>query len=291
VLADRAFAYESVKDTCDDHDVYYLTPGIMRASEKATCTRLRRQNKLVDIQPASPSDTDNDSPTRKEVYVPAMNADWTGDEVDDDDGDTDENQSESKEPDGNTREFLENLSLTESRDDEENPKRRELLEEFNDLTGAKFEEDGSLADLLEDIREEEANKKTRGSEEDAKLYALFETNHPDIEIPDEEETGLSEEEKIHMVSRVVRMYGDRWGIENGFKQIKSFRIRTTSMNHEYRFFNFLFACTLYNLWRLTDILVKLELGAEYKYRQKPLVTADLFLTIAKDEGIGLDPPD
>jgi hypothetical protein len=40
-----------------------------------------------------------------------------------------------------------------------------------------------------------------------------------------------------------RRESQRWIIENGYKQIKSFRVRTTSMNHEYRFFNFLFACT------------------------------------------------
>lgn len=49
---------------------------------------------------------------------------------------------------------------------------------------------------------------------------------------------------------------------------------------------------LYNVWRLTDVLVKLELDAEAEFADKPLVTADLFLTIAKDFRIlGLDPPD
>lgn len=62
------------------------------------------------------------------------------------------------------------------------------------------------------------------------------------------------------------------------------------MKYEYRFFNFLFACTLYNVWRLVDLLVKLELVSEGGYKYKPLVTADLFLTIASDY-VGLDPPD
>jgi hypothetical protein len=40
------------------------------------------------------------------------------------------------------------------------------------------------------------------------------------------------------------------------------------------------------------VLVKLELDAEAEFVDKPLVTADLFLTIAKDFRIlGLDPPD
>ena len=62
------------------------------------------------------------------------------------------------------------------------------------------------------------------------------------------------------------------------------------MKFKYRFFNFLYACTMYNAWRLVDLLVKLELLAESEFRYKPLVTADLFLTLAKDHDC-LDPPD
>jgi IS4 transposase len=40
------------------------------------------------------------------------------------------------------------------------------------------------------------------------------------------------------------------GIESRFKQIKSSRVRTTSTNHGYRLFDFLFASTPYNVWRL-----------------------------------------
>jgi IS4 transposase len=49
------------------------------------------------------------------------------------------------------------------------------------------------------------------------------------------------------------------GIESGFKQIKSSRVRTTSTNHGYRLLSFLVASTLYNVWRLVDLLVKLVL--------------------------------
>jgi len=93
-----------------------------------------------------------------------------------------------------------------------------------------------------------------------------------------------------MAASVVRKYKHRWAVEHGFKQIKSFRVRTTSMKYDYRFFNFLYACTLYNVWRLVDTLVKLELQSASEFKYEPLVTADLFLTIAKDY-VGLDPPD
>jgi IS4 transposase len=295
VMMDREFAHDPVKEACEDHDVWYLNPGVMHSSERATCTRLRRQGKLVHIESddsdANESDSgrttlsdftdDNedeateedacDVPVRKSVYVPAMNAELTGDDADDDDTEkVDENKSE---------------------DDDE--LRNELLSEFAEATDEKAEKTGRMfSDLLDEIREGEAERDLPGNDEDTQLYMLFETNHPDLELPEEEsdEDERSEIENVHMVSRLIRQYSNRWGIENGFKQIKRFRVRTTSMKYEYRFFNFLYACTMYNAWRLVDLLVKLELLAESEFRHKPLVTADLFLTIAKDYA-GLDPPD
>ncbi|QFU84522.1 transposase [Natronorubrum aibiense] len=297
VMMDREFAHDAVKDTCEKHDVWYLNPGEMYSSERATCTRLRRQGKLVHIERDGDSSeeanenrttlsdfTDRekenhevteeaDGPARKQVYVPAMNADRTKDDTNDK-GDNTEVEPE------------------EPSSDQDDELRQELLQEFAEATESDAEDVGRMfGDVIEEIREEEDDRDLPGNEEDTRLYMLFETNHPDLQIPDEEEgEEMSEVEKAHMVSRVIRKYKHRWGIENGFKQIKSFRVRTTSMDHEYRFFNFLYACTLYNVWRLVDLLVKLELLAESEFRHKPLVTADLFLTIAKDY-VGLDPPD
>jgi IS4 transposase len=259
----------------------------MRTSDRATCTRLRQQKRLVHVERDSPNQHANrttladftgddgdgnevDGPVRKQVYVPAMNAAITGDEPDTDEDDTSEDD--------------------EGADDEQNDVRNELLREFAEATGDELEEVGSMfGDVVDEIRDDEEEQETVGSDEDASLYMLFETNHPDIDIPDEDTDDV---EKAHMVSRVIRLYNHRWTIENGFKQVKSFRVRTTSMKYEYRFFNFLYACTMYNVWRLVDTLVKLELEAEIEFRYKPLVTANLFLTIAKDyQIVGLDPPD
>lgn len=288
LLMDREFAHDPVKDVCEDHGVWYLTPGIMRTSERATCTRLRQQERLVHVERDSPnkhadrttlddftdndrSGDENDDPVRKQVYVPATNAAVTGDEPD---ADADDGAGEDE----------------ESKDDDQDDIRNELLQEFAETTGDDLAEVGSMfSDVVDEIKDDEAEQETVGSDEDASLYILFETNHPDIEIPD---SGTGDVEKAHMVSRVIRLYRHRWTIENGFKQVKSFRVRTTSMKYEYRFFNFLYACTMYNVWRLVDTLVKLELEAEIEFRYKPLVTAALFLTIAKDYRIvGLDPPD
>jgi len=294
LMMDREFAHDAVKDVCEDHGVWYLNPGKMQSSERATCTRLRRQEKLVHIErdePTSdeetgrttltdfvdhdeePEETEDDGPVRKCVYVPAINAERTSDGADDDD-------DESEDPE-------------EDEADEDDEIRQELLAEFADVTDEDVENVGRMfGDVIDEVREEEEDRELPGNEEDTRLYMLFETNHPDLEIPEEGDSdeAMSEVEKAHMVSRIIRKYKHRWGIENGFKKIKSFRVRTTSMDHEYRFFNFLFACTLYNVWRLVDLLVKLELLAESEFRHKPLVTADLFLTIAKDY-VGLDPPD
>jgi IS4 transposase len=263
----------------------------MHSSERATCTRLRRQGKLVHIESdeASTDDadvgttlddftaeetTDDDEVERKCVYVPAMNAERTNDAIEDHEDTVDDEAGEES--------------------GEEDVLRQELLRDFAEATDADAEDVGQMfGDVIDEVREEEEEQELPGSEEDKELYMLFETNHPDLELPgDEGEDGdeMSELEKAHMAARVIRKYKHRWGIENGFKQIKSFRVRTTSMDHEYRFFNFLYACTLYNVWRLTDLLVKLELRAESEFRYEPLVTADLFLTIAKDY-VGLDPPD
>lgn len=83
--------------------------------------------------------------------------------------------------------------------------------------------------------------------------------------------------------------GDREGHENGYKKLKKFRVRTTSKNPQFRFFNFAFACVLYNVWRLVDLLVKLAIdGGNAEYT--PRVDANQFLTVAK-KYYGLDPPD
>lgn len=293
VLMDREFAGMQVKDVCEQHDVYYLVPGKMRSSERATCTRLRRHGKLVHIERESSSESDDEGratisdfvdghdsnqtsgvgPVRKQVYVPAMNAARTGDNADE------------RADAHNTPERPEDGAETEV-----NEVRQEMLEDFMDVADAEPEDvDRMFDDVVEEVYEEEQQRELPGNEDDTKLYILFETNHPDIEVP-AENSELDEVEKAHMATRVVRRYSHRWAVENGFKQIKSFPVRTISMNYEYRFFNFLYACTLYNVWRLVDTLVKLELQSQAEFKYKPLVTADLFLTIAKDY-VGLDPPD
>ena len=60
---------------------------------------------------------------------------------------------------------------------------------------------------------------------------------------------------------------------------------TTSKDFGLRFFYFAFACLLYSIWRVVDLLVQVELTGEYEHA--PIVTADNTLTLLKKEiGIG-----
>lgn len=255
VMMDREFDSEGVKDACDKHGVCYLNGARKHESEKATCTRLRRSGKTVHIEEESVSS----GPTRKRMYLPSSTND--GSEAED--------------------------RYEEDEDEERSDIREEMRDELADL-GIELDEDDAqhgFSALTEELREEEADEPTVGSEEDTQAYALFETNHPNVTLNE----GDSEVERIHMVERMVRRYRHRWGIENGYKQIKTFRVRTTSKRHTYRFFNFVFACVLYNVWRLVDLLVKLAIeGKNATYA--PRVDANQFLTVAK-KYYGLDPPD
>ena len=80
-------------------------------------------------------------------------------------------------------------------------------------------------------------------------------------------------------------YGYRWEIESGYRSIKRFMATTTSKDFGLRFFYFAFACLLYSIWRVVDLLVQVELTGEYEHA--PIVTADNTLTLLKKEtGIG-----
>jgi hypothetical protein len=86
-------------------------------------------------------------------------------------------------------------------------------------------------------------------------------------------------------SALVDWYGDRGDIESGYKSLKRFMTATTSKDLVLRFFYFAFACLLYSIWRLVDLLVQLDLFEEYD--RAPLVTANDVLTFAKKRtGIG-----
>jgi hypothetical protein len=79
------------------------------------------------------------------------------------------------------------------------------------------------------------------------------------------------------IQSIERTYYRRWDIENGYKTIKSFLPRIPSMDYRVRFGQFVFATMLYNLWRLTDLLLKQQLGK--RVREEPVVTARTFARV------------
>lgn len=89
---------------------------------------------------------------------------------------------------------------------------KELLSEFAEATEEDAEKTGRMfGDLPDEIREEEEERDLFGNDDDTQLYILFETNHPDLELPDEgsDEGENSEIENVHMVSRLIRQYSNR----------------------------------------------------------------------------------
>jgi hypothetical protein len=69
-----------------------------------------------------------------------------------------------------------------------------------------------------------------------------------------------------------RRYSRRWQIENEYKSIKGdFLAKTSSKDYRVRLFYFVFAVLLYNIWRLTDFLLKAGVDGEMDY--EPVLTA------------------
>lgn len=100
------------------------------------------------------------------------------------------------------------------------------------------------------------------TDEDAEgEYAVFVTNRDHV-APDE-------------ITHVTNNYRRRWDIENQYKSVKAFLPKTSSKDYRVRLFSFVFAALLYNLWRLTDFLVKV--GLEREIRSPPVVTARTFV--------------
>jgi len=92
-------------------------------------------------------------------------------------------------------------------------------------------------------------------------YAVFVTNRDRVE-PDE-------------INSVCNGYRRRWDIENQYKSVKDFLPKTSSKDYRVRLCNFVLASLIYNLWRLTDYLIKVALDEDI--RSRPALTAKTFV--------------
>ena len=192
--------------------------------------------------------------------------------------------------------------ITNDEDEEEGEDdgmRQGLIEDFTEAVEADdgaedFPDKSPFDSLIEEMRAEEQAKREDQDEDDefdpSEMYVAFETNHPlAAKRPGRGEEDYSEREQQQAAARIVRKYGSRWGIENGFKKRGHFLPRTASPNHVLRFFGFIFAATLYNAWRLVDILVQLSIEDNPTYT--PLVTASRFMAVMEGQfGLSKPPP-
>ncbi len=258
VMMDREFDSDPVKETCEEHGLHYLNPTriFTNSDEAETIEWMYRNGKRFHV---TEEKADEGTLTRKQVYLPKRSNSDNEDEDDD-------------------------LSAVWT----------EICGEwgFEDVEGEPSE-GMSFSRLLADIQREEdieeRKQRAQNGDVDTSETVVFETNHPYVTTRDADGQQMNGKEFIHMIERLIRWYRHRWGIENGFKKQKHFMVRTTSTERDYRFFNFAFACVLYNVWRLVDLLVKIAIDGENR-TYKPRVDANQFLTVAKQYH-GLDPPD
>lgn len=264
VLMDAGFDSEASKNSVEGNDALYINRKSRDSDDKHRMRQMwsdddpdeREAIRIVEQEDR------HGMPNRKILYVPKTMVDTEDENEDGDDG-----------------------------------MRQELIEDFSETVLAE-DSDGDRPDsspfdsVIDEMREEEQAKKEDKDEDfDAsELYLAFETNHPlAAKRPGRGEDEFSEREHQQAAARVVRKYGSRWGIENGFKKRGHFLPRTASPNHVLRFFGFIFSATLYNAWRLVDLLVKLSVEDDPVYT--PLVTASRFMAVMEGQfGLSKPPP-
>lgn len=119
----------------------------------------------------------------------------------------------------------------EEENDQDDGLRQELLSDFSDADGAEMPEKSPFESILDDMCEEEEQAKE--DVDGAEKYVVFETNDP---LADKRgaagRDSIPKGQQRHAAARMVRKYGRRWGIENGYKKLDHFLpgrgARTTS---------------------------------------------------------------
>ena len=101
---------------------------------------------------------------------------------------------------------------------------------------------------------------TKGASSDD-AYSVFITNRDHVAPEDAE--------------AICNRYRRRWDIENQYKSIKSFLPKTSSKDYRVRFCNFALTSLIYNLWRLTDFLIKIAI--DKPIRDPPVISARTFV--------------
>ncbi len=97
-------------------------------------------------------------------------------------------------------------------------------------------------------------------------YAVFTTNRNDV--------------GTEGIEPITNNYRRRWDIENQYKSIEEFLPKTSSTDYRVRFTNFVLCALLYNLWRLTDYLIKV--AREQPIRSPPVIGVKTFVRAIGD---------
>jgi len=86
------------------------------------------------------------------------------------------------------------------------------------------------------------------------------------------------EQNVGFSNYLFNLYGKRWGVETTYRVLKhTFWAKTTSKNYFIRLFYFLFACLMYNLWILGDVLICMAVFG--KYQKTYIVASKHFIAI------------
>jgi putative transposase len=184
---DREFDSEGVKEVCEEYDVHYLNPTrIFADSDKTdTIAWMCRNGKRFRV---TEEESDDGSPTRKQIYLPK---DSSPTDVDEDDGLSDVWQEMCGEWVGDDIDGQPSDGLSFSR---------------------------LLADIRREEKVEERKQKAQDGEVDTSETVVFETNHPYVTTRDTDDGQMDAQTFIHMIERLIHRYRHRWGIENGFKK-------------------------------------------------------------------------
>lgn len=300
VMMDAGFDSEGAKNVVEKHEIRYLNRGHRSRDDKR---RMRKMWEDGDVLRVEEGEDRGGMPVRKRVFVPKV---FVEEDLRDEEGgeertptganteqsgigefgtdDEDDVGEDDEDAEAEAEEDVETPWLDDGPVDNLMAEMEERLERPDEDEGDDDEDDG------EDDLEEYDEPDDEAQFDPASAYVIFETNHDLVDTGNRRgEDEVSRREQLQAAARLVRWYGNRWGIENGYKKVGHFLPRSGSPDHTLRFFGFMFACTLYNCWRLVDLLVKLSVEDDPAYT--PLVTASRFLAVAEGMfGLGSKPP-
>ncbi len=128
-----------------------------------------------------------------------------------------------------------------------------------------MEEDGH------DLAVEEATVTARNGSHDCRVLFVTSRTGDDTQV-----FITNKQVKPEHAEKWVHRYANRWWIEAEYRSIKQhFLARTSSKDHTLRFYYFVFGVLMYNVWRLTDVLLKATVSRELTVGPPVLTAGEL----------------